>query len=453
MNWTELLNTNLFGQPTHEEDPNRPHVAQDFDRLVFSAPFRRLANKTQVHPLHSDDHLHHRLIHSIETSSVGRSLGIEIANWLFEKGDLSEHIQKETLTGAVQAACIAHDIGNPPFGHSGEAAIGEWFEEQFSLQHGLFGEISREKRPEFEKFEGNAQGFRLITRLEMYRNEGGMRLSNVTLGAFTKYPTTAFVSEHEKKIAKNSGSEAPYVGLKKFGVFEDDLDSFAGLAYDLGLLPRGESTSKYWCRHPLVFLVEAADDICYQIIDLEDAYVAGEVPAQKVQQLLEPLFGGTNRVFPSELEKISYYRARAINSAIPACVEAFKQNYAEIMAGQFSKSLVEVSTLKNEFQEIKKFSNETIFTAARKTRLEVSGRNTIQGVLKGMLPLFEKLGETSWNSEKLDGYYKQLYAASQVDLRDVDSADSALHALTDYVSGMTDRFAVKMHRTLSGLPD
>lgn len=449
MKWEHLLNTNLFGDPEHKESPNRPHYAQDYDRLVFSAPFRRLANKTQVHPLYSDDHLHHRLIHSIETSSVGRSLGIEVAQWLAAEGEISDPKHISSLPGVVQAACIAHDIGNPPFGHSGEAAIGEWFKEKFEQDNNFFGEISDEQQAEFIKFEGNAQGFRLITRLEMYRHEGGMRLTNATLGAFTKYPTTASVSASANKT-KDS---IPYVSLKKFGIFKSELNCFVKVADSLGLHRYETPHGEYWSRHPLVFLVEAADDICYNIIDLEDAYVAGDISGEAALGLLRPLFGGTNRTFDSQIEEISYYRARAINAAIPACIEAFKNNYSKIMQGTFSSSLVKESPIASCISDIEEFSRNRIFSAPRKTRLEVSGRNTLHGVLEGMLPLFVALQDKGWNRDDLDGYFKQLAAASQVDLRDITDPYSALHALSDYVSGMTDRFAVKMHLTLKGTLD
>ena len=200
MEWLLLLNHDRLGDDDYVEEAHRPIHVQDLDRIVFSAPFRRLANKTQVHPLYDHDHIHHRLIHSVETGSAGRSLGMAVGHWLEECGHVvagSKHI----IAGVVQAACLAHDIGNPPFGHSGEEAIGQWFKQKFQNPIGIFGMMNAEflkYRGEFEQFEGNAQGFRIITRLEMYRNKGGMRLSKGVLGAFTKYPTT----EHVKSVVE-----------------------------------------------------------------------------------------------------------------------------------------------------------------------------------------------------------------------------------------------------------
>ncbi|MCU6456032.1 dNTP triphosphohydrolase, partial [Sphingomonas sp. A2-49] len=186
MEWSKLLCSERLGDRHYEPKPNRSIFAQDHDRIVFCAPFRRLANKTQVQPLYEHDHVHHRLIHSVEVSSVGRSLAMRVGSWLEDDRRL-ETGASGVLADIVLAACAAHDIGNPPFGHSGEAAMGDWFAEQFDRGTGLAADIDPDHRGEFVDFEGNAQGFRIITRLEMYRNDGGMRLSKGMLGAFTKY--------------------------------------------------------------------------------------------------------------------------------------------------------------------------------------------------------------------------------------------------------------------------
>lgn len=445
MQWDKLLDTSIFMDPESVEDPERPNYARDYDRLVFSAPFRRLANKTQVHPLYSDDHLHHRLIHSIEVSSVGRSLGIRVANWLKQRREISDY-QCNALPGVVQAACIAHDIGNPPFGHSGEEAIGEWFKNKFHDGKGIFENFDECVRAELEAFEGNAQGFRLIAKLELYRNNGGMRLSNATLAAFMKYPVTALVSQ----TLKNREGKPSRIELKKYGVFASELDLFREVAKTAGLKEICVGGHTIWCRHPLVFLVEAADDICYNIIDLEDAFIAGEISKKEIIDLLTPLAGSSSRTFDSDLDEVGYFRARAIGASIDGCVDAFRRNYESIMSGSLTTDLVGIASIAEPFRDIKDFSKSKIFNAPRKTRLEVSGRNTIHGVLEGILPLIEELESCSWDRDKLSGYFRQLESASQIDLRNISSTSDALHALADYVSGMTDRFAVKMHRTLSG---
>ncbi|MEJ8474978.1 dGTP triphosphohydrolase [Roseibium algae] len=442
MDWAKLLDGRRLQDTRYEERPNRPSYLQDADRITFSAPFRRLANKTQVHPLYENDHIHHRLIHSLETSSVGRSLGIEIGDWL-EENKKVEAGDRHRIAGIVGAACLAHDIGNPPFGHSGEAAIGQWFEDRFSEGRALFAELEPSLQAEFNEFEGNAQGFRIITRLEMRRNKGGMRLSRGVLGAFTKYPVTASVKNR---------LESNYCGLKKFGIFESDMPQFEEVASAVGLPQVIHEKGTSWRRHPLVFLVEAADDICYNILDMEDAHTSGDFSFDAVFKLLAPLaeldMDYVKDMLPEEA--IALARALGIGNAIIACVEAFKENYAAIMDGTFSGALIDVSSKAGEFQEIKILSKERLFTSPRKTELEVQGRNVVHKVLDGVSEIYEQLQANGWQVTNLSSYHRQLIKAAGVDIRDVDSPYTALHSLADFTSGMTDRYAVKVARMLSG---
>jgi dGTPase len=447
MEWQKLLLQERFGDPEYVQEPHRPLYVQDADRISFSAPFRRLANKTQVHPLYENDHIHHRLIHSVETSSVGRSLGMSVGHWL-EETQRVDIGAKHIIAGTVQAACLAHDIGNPPFGHSGEAAIGTWFEDRFANRQGLFGEIDSNKWLEFENFEGNAQGLRLLTRLEMYFNDGGMRLSHAVLGAFQKYPGTAQTLESVR-----AELQKPYCGAKKFGVFEAEYEAFTIIAEKCGLIQVDFGKQIWWRRHPLVFLVEAADDICYNILDLEDAFTANDLSFDRVIELMEPICGKPNRDLgsASTSELISYYRARSIGSAIAACVDAFKDNYEEIMSGEFSTSLVEESTKADEFATIKDVMKREIFSAKRKTELEVGGRNVIRKTMDGLYPVFEDLAHCKWEPAKLTNYNQKVVRALNIDLRLAKSPYDALHCFSDFVSGMTDRYAVHISKMLSGI--
>ncbi|MDS9467634.1 dNTP triphosphohydrolase [Paracoccus sp. MBLB3053] len=448
MNWESLLSAERLGDKTYQPHRNRSIFVQDHDRIVFSAPFRRLANKTQVQPLYENDHVHHRLIHSIEVSSVGRSLAMRVGHWLAETGELPEP-QVPDLADIVQAACVAHDIGNPPFGHSGEEAMGAWFSEGFANARGLLADLPAGLRPEFTAFEGNAQGFRILTRLEMYRGDGGMRLSKATLGAFTKYPVTA-----PDRECINGGSHhgETYVGLKKFGIFVSDLPQFATAARSLGLPERTHEQARYWARHPLVFLMEAADDITYNIVDLEDAYTTGELPFDLVRRLLAELGGKPNSNAPgmTEAEEIGYLRARGIGSAIEASVDAFITHYDAIMRGTFSGDLIGASRLGEAFAAAKAVARERIFTAPRKTELEISGRRIIANVMSGILPVYEDLARGGWDIAALSPHSRQLVRALSLDLRDIRDAESALHALADFTSGMTDRYALRISRMLSG---
>ncbi|MET3599435.1 dGTP triphosphohydrolase [Martelella mangrovi] len=440
MKWEKLLDLERLFQSSHQQTARRPAYDQDADRISFSAPFRRLANKTQVHPLYDNDHIHHRLIHSVETASVGRSLGLEVGWWLEEQGLVGKGGQA-IVAGLVHAACLAHDIGNPPFGHSGEDAIGAWFAEKFDRGEGLFADRQACFSEEFEAFEGNAQGFRILSGLEMNRR-GGMRLTHATLAAFLKYPVTARV---RKTLAGRDS------GLKKFGVFETEREALETVAARTGLVA-GDDTATWWRRHPLVYLVEAADDICYNILDLEDAFTSGDLSYREAAGLLAAVSG----VVPQEDrgdtpgEKMAFLRAVAISKAFEDCSAAFSANYDAIMTGRFTAGLVEASAQRENFAEIGRLASERIFTSPRKTELEVMGRNLVHRILDGVLPVLEALAAVDFEAERISGYPRQLQRALGIDLRQARDPYSALHTLADYVSGMTDRYAVKIDRIISG---
>ncbi len=446
MDWSRLLSPGRLCRPEFEEKPGRPAYLQDYDRILFSEPFRRLAQKTQVHPLHDHDHVHHRMIHSMETSSVGRSLGIQVGQQLVNRGSLPEG-QQHVMAGVVQAACLVHDIGNPPFGHSGEDSIGEWFKVQFAKGTGLAAGIPADLRAEFEAFEGNAQGFRIVARLEMGQREGGMRLSYATLGAFSKYPCTA---------AEKALHASDYVGLKKFGVFQSERDLFAETAEALGLPSEVSGAAQVWRRHPLAFLVEAADDICYRILDIEDAATVGDLDSDLVAGILEEITGKANH--PGDAaqplrDRVGMLRAMAIGAAIDSAVDAFMANYDAIMMGEFSDGLMEVSSKAAAFARLKEISNARIFTARRKTELEISGRQVLHGLLDHFVGLYEDLKACDWDAEVLKarhGYWAKLIRAVDLDLRGVQDDYTALHSLADFVSGMTDRYAVKVRDMVEG---
>ncbi len=482
MEWDNLLNLERLGKTNYPPDKHRPPYLQDMDRILFSQPFRRLANKTQVRPLYDHDHVHHRLIHSLEVTSVGRSLGIEVGAWLADRSGTISPPPIDTMAGLVQTACMAHDIGNPPFGHAGEEAIASWFREKFDKPTGILAEIPEEQRHEFKAFEGNAQGFRILARTEMYKNEGGLRLCLASLGAFTKYPVSANIKKQIGEAGTVGGKK--YIGLKKYGFFENDVPIFQNIADRLGLVSRevvntdGKLIGSWWSRHPLTFLMEAADDICYNIMDLEDAYIAGDVSSGQVIELLQGLAKkrdpsdrqaqqGTeialaqadgavaSRSSPqahqeAEADRVSRARALAIGGAISACVEAFTENYHGIMAGTFNSSLIEESSQKKIFEEIEKFSKNQIFKARKKTELEIYGRNVIYRLLNGLLPLLDEACRVNWKTEALSSYHNQVARALEFPVDSFDNAYDALHALTDFVSGTTDRYAVKVADMFGG---
>ncbi|WP_330647155.1 dNTP triphosphohydrolase (plasmid) [Thioclava litoralis] len=452
MDWTKLLSNERLCDRTYSEQSNRSIFTQDYDRIVFSQPFRRLANKTQVQPLYEHDHVHHRLIHSIEVGSVGRSLAMAIGQWLVAQGHIAAG-EENSLANIVQAACAAHDIGNPPFGHSGEASIGAWFARAFEEGRGVFGDLDPALQDEFRQFEGNAQGFRIIARTEMYRNDGGMRLSKAVLGAFMKYPLSAAT---KTALGAESYHADGYFGAKKFGIFHSELRLFAEVAASLGLPQIEIGPNQWWRRHPLVYVVEAADDICYNIVDLEDAFTTGELPFEVVRDTLLRLAGREDRPVqsrPSRLpaEEIALLRAMSIGRAIESCVEAFKAHYSAIMEGRFSHALVEAGHLGAQFSAIRDLAKTRIFTAPRKTELEVSGYRVIANVLDGIAPIYQQLGARGWQAGALDTHAAQIVRVLGLDLRDVTSAETALHAMGDFVSGMTDRYALRISRMFSGI--
>lgn len=446
MEWDRLLNAGRLCRPDFAEVPGRPAYLQDYDRILFSEPFRRLAQKTQVHPLYEHDHVHHRMIHSLETASAGRSLGVLAGQAMLEKGYISE-AQREVIAGTVQAACLVHDIGNPPFGHSGEDSIGQWFATQFQAGKGVTGAIPVDQRAEFEAFEGNAQGFRIAGQLEMARRDGGMRLSYATLAAFMKYPCTA---------AARQLAQPGYVGLKKFGVFQSEATLFAEVAEATGLPSEGRGAATYWRRHPLAFLVEAADDICYRILDLEDAATVGDLSTTQVIDCLEMIAGKPNRAddpMMTPREIVAMRRASAIHQAIEAAVEAFMANYEAIMSGEFNDGLMEASSKAEAFDQMKEISNARIFTARRKTELEIAGRQVIFAVLDHFHGLYDDLRGCGWDAEAFlaqHGYWAKLVRAVDLDLRGITDEYTAMHSLADFVSGMTDRYAVKVRDMVAG---
>jgi len=308
MRWERLLSRRRLGTAPSAEVPDRTAFQRDYDRLVFSSAFRRLQDKTQVFPLAESDYVRTRLTHSLEASCVGRSLGTLVGQALEESDRLPDAIGAADVGAIVAAAGLAHDIGNPPFGHSGEDAIGHWFAHSEAGRRYL-DQLDEAQAEELRRFEGNAQGFRVITRLQNPDSAGGLGLTCATLGAFSKYP----------RGAARSAAEREYDGAsnKKFGFFEAERGRFETVAAEVGLIPRRAGES--WYRHPLAFLVEAADDICYHIVDLEDAFRLGHVTFAETEALLHAIAAprsGRLSAIQGEKEKIAYLRATAINALV-----------------------------------------------------------------------------------------------------------------------------------------
>ena len=417
MDWTTLLSGQRIGGSGGDAGPRTP-FERDHDRILFSTPFRRLVGKTQVVVQPDHDHVHTRLLHSLETASVGRTLGCLVGRDLRQRHPKAfTRLDPADLGGVVAAACLMHDLGNPPFGHAGEEAIGAWFANAFAGPlAGVAAAMTPAQRGDLERFEGNAQGFRLATRLTMYRDEGGMRLTAAVLAAFAKYP--------------NGAGALGQPGVRKHGFTQDDAAAFAGVAAATGLIALGPDR---WCRHPAAWLVEAADDICYQILDLEDAWRLGQVAFAEVRRLLLPLCGGRDSTLRDEGDRVGELRARAIGHLVQQAHIAFLEHERELLAGIDGPGLLARSVLAAPVQRLQRFARARLYQDPRKLRDEIGGQSVLAGLLDRLVPAVL--------SERPDPVLRRIRAVMGLDRLDADPYRRLL-AVGDRVAGMTDRHAV-----------
>src|SRR5690606_21729060 len=350
MKWEQLLSLKRYGDTNKrlrkEQDETRLGFEVDYDRVIFSSEFRSLQDKTQVIPLSQTDFVHTRLTHSLEVSVVGRSLGRKVGLKLLKKYPHLQSIhgyQANDFGAIVAAAALAHDIGNPPYGHSGEKAIGEFFKNGIGKQFKTY--LSEKEYQDLCDFEGNANGFKILTESRQGR-EGGLRLSYATLGAFMKYPKESLPKKPTTHIAD-----------KKYGFFQSEKDAFIDIANELGLIKRSQTNDISFSRHPLTFLVEAADDICYTIIDFEDGINLGLISEDyALEYLINLVRASINKENYNALtnteDRISYLRALAINTLINETVDLFMTHEEELLKGEFSKALLDVSKYKAQIKDI-----------------------------------------------------------------------------------------------------
>src|SRR6185369_1400663 len=438
MNWPQLLSSHRLGQKQDAPDQSRSAFEQDYDRIIFSHPFRRLQDKTQVHPLPVEDFVHTRLTHSLEVSSVGRSLGKKVGEQILKRHpELNEKFSLFDFGAIVAAASLAHDLGNPPFGHAGEDAISDFF-----LQHpkgqSLKPFVSESEWTDLTHFEGNAQGFRLLN-----QKQYGLKLTAATLGAFTKYPCPAFFPDRDK--SKKS--------QKKFGYFESEKGNFETVASQLGLIKINENS---WSRHPLAFLVEAADDICYGIIDLEDGCRLGLVSIDEAIELMAPILKEQfNREKANKIvgvtEKLGVLRAMTINKLIDECTALFLDQEQNILEGKFDQALTDSIPSKDALKTISKISIEKIYRARTVVEIEASGH----AVLPGLLEEFVTTGQ-SLQGVKSSRKYENLQLMLPEEIRwelsqRSGSTYSMLRLIVDFISGLTDRHALSLYRKIKGI--
>lgn len=438
MQWDKLLTRQRLGkdQPEKPEDA-RTSFQRDYDRLVFSSPFRRLKDKTQVFSLAKNDYIRTRLIHSLEVSCVGRSLGTIVGYEIKDRHrDELEKFTASDFGDIVAASCLAHDIGNPPFGHAGEDAIrsgfASWYE---TVKEKLT--LTDQEKTDLDLFEGNAQGFRILTRLEMQARTGGMQLTCPTLATFTKYPRESLIS---KDILNGYTGKS----VKKYGFFQAEKDLFATVADTVGLIRRSPDVA-WWSRHPLAFLVEAADDISYHIVDLEDGYRMGYIPFNKAKQLLNEIADQPHpeKHTNTEEEQIKFLRAVAINKLVKEVAQIFLDREQELLEGKFDSDLVSESHYTKTLDEIQSETRKQVFNHPEVVGIQVAGYEVL-GQLFG-----EFVNATLYSSKK--GELLKQMLPKQYCPTDNESSYSKILKIIDYISGMTDSYATTLFQELKGI--
>lgn len=452
MDWNKLITTERYKSDSYSvETDARTEFERDVDRIIFSTPFRRLKDKTQVFPVPKSDFVHNRLTHSIEVSSIGRSLGKLVGGFILKNEKVTdangkkEEITCEDFSNIISSACLAHDIGNPPFGHSGEQSFRLYFKNLFN-KNSRFSDLSEKEKHDFLLYEGNAEGFRLLTNDHPSGVAGGLKLTYTTLGVFTKYPRESIVKDLNPlgEIITNRRS------LKKVGFFQKEKEIFSEVAQKLGLLALSNE-SCYWCRHPLSFILEAADNITYTIMDLEDGHKLKLISTEDAVKLLAPIANGLENdpcdknaldSIDNHDERLGAYRAKAINALIFSCFNAFKDNYDQIMTGLFDSELTEVMHLSSEF---KKVSAKTVefFSFEKVIEIESGGRHVIAGLLNLYIDAFSNLDQK---------YAKNLIDSlpSQFGINKNSKPYDVLMNLSCYISRMTDNYAIDHYRKLYG---
>jgi len=438
MDWKQLISIKRLGQESRhsERHDDRTEFKRDYDRLIFSAPFRRMQNKTQVFPLPGSVFVHNRLTHSLEVASVGMSLGNDVAHRVMElRPELGETLFTQIGT-IVSTACLAHDMGNPPFGHSGERAIQTFFTE--GAGHALQGALPREVWDDITHFEGNANAFRQLAHRFKGRREGGFVMTYTTLAGIVKYPCAS-------SCAGEKG---------KFGFFHEEQPIYERIAAELGI-PRLSDGECRYARHPLVYLVEAADDICYEIMDIEDAHKLKILSFEETRRLLLDFFDEDTQAhinrrivdegITDDNEKVIYMRACVIGKLENCCVDAFMAHEKEIMDGSFAGSLIRhiAPRQRAAYEACTEMSYRKIYHSKPVLDVELSG-------FKIMATLMETFTEAAVHPDRF--FSRQLISrvSSQYDITSADLATRVL-AVVDYIAGMTDVYALDVYQKINGI--
>jgi len=447
MDWEKLVSPSRFGEDearSSKDLKSRSIFEQDYDRIIFSYPFRCLQDKTQVFPLPKTDFVHTRLTHSLEVSSVGRSLGKKVGKIIVDRNPelAKKGINQFEMGAIVASAALAHDIGNPPFGHSGEDAISEYFLED-DFGRSLKSQMNEKEWTDLTHFEGNAQGFRLLINNKFQ----GLKVTFATLAAFSKYPRESLVQtvDPERK------------SQKKYGFFQSEKDFFKETVLQTGLNPLSDK-ELIWCRHPLAFLVEAADDICYSIIDLEDGCNLNLVSVDTVTELLSPILGDKfdyKRFRKIELkrEKVSLLRALAIAELIEQTTEVFIDNEPDILSGKFDKALTSVIPSSHHLKDIIGISVENIYQSTPVLEKETAGFEVLSGLIDAHLRAAFDFYQNEGKAGKKNTTILNLFPDDlKAELKQAhDSFYPLILACLDHITLMTDSFALEMYRKIKGI--
>lgn len=452
MNWETIFTTQRIGQSKETAGP-RSGFQKDFDRIIFSSAFRRLQNKTQVFPLPGSTFVHNRLTHSLEVASVGRSLGSIVGNKLSseinDKSSDSYEFYRYELSNVIAAGCLAHDIGNPAFGHSGEKAISAYFinHTQTIIDGKALRSFFTDKEwADLSNFEGNANAIRTLTHLFKGRLTAGLGLTYTTIASIIKYPCEAQALNKQ------------YKHRKKFGFFQSELEGVHAIAEKLGML-REEGDMVVYKRHPFVYLVEAADDICYSIIDMEDAHrlkiLSHELVKDCIFKVINSLSSKETKKRTEETynkiedvnEKISFLRARSINLLTNKAAEVFCENRQQILEGSFNDTLLDnIEKNYGSLEQVKKISDEKIYNHDTVLEIEIAGYNVMSELLNLFVPALLKQ-----KPDHKDEKVLKLFPEQFREFEETESAYKKVMNAFDLISGMTDLYATEMYRKLKGV--
>jgi dGTPase len=441
MNWDQLLTSQRLGeQRPGTWKSHRSPFQVDFDRIIFASAFRRLQDKTQVFPLAENDFVRTRLTHSLETSTIGRSLGFRAGEKIC-KSLKSSSLHPSDIGAIVAAACLAHDIGNPPFGHSGEDAIRDWFRSS-DVAVSLKRQLSPEQVKDIEDYEGNAEGLRLLTQLEMPDRDGGMRLTCATLAAFSKYPCSSLASTGKKGAASS----------RKFNFFSSEKETFRSIAEAVGLI-RDKNRPDKWCRHPLAYLVEAADDITYRLVDLEDGYRLGLISLMRAEELLNGIAGGkVNWAKAREMSdpsRVEYLRARAFGALVEEVAHKFLENEGEYLKGAHDMSLVDEIPSHQKLEALVSELRTELYDDRRVLEIEAAGFEVAKGILDELVwsvcDYQDRGGSASARSKKFRQLIPQEFLCADCDKY------TLIMSVLDFYCSMTDSSAVSLFKKIRGI--